>query len=132
MQCRLTSWHLWNDPVALREQALQRPIRYLQCLFLARRQPRALEVQNVHSECGGAQCNLAADLPQPNDPDRAAVEAAHSGDAAKVCPRHMSAVEGSVWQFLSRELLDADQPVTRSIGRSRGGLRREGCPGPGD
>src|SRR4051812_50094379 len=86
-------WKLRNDPVALGEQVMQRPIGYAESLFFARRQPRALEIQDVHSERGGAQRNLAADLSQSDDADGAAVQAAGSRNASKVSARDMPAVE---------------------------------------
>jgi len=102
MQCRLAPWHLWNDPVALREQRLQRPMRYLQRLFLARVAAAcAGKVQNVHSECGGRAVQSTRPIsPQANDPDRAAVERpAFRGCGQSLPPAHVGGSKGRKWQF---------------------------------
>src|SRR5438874_2714907 len=79
--------------------------------FFARLQPRALEIENLHFESRGADGNFAADLARADDADRAAVQAARSGNARPIRARHMSAVERLVGgKIRSGKLRDAAEP----------------------
>src|SRR5205807_2108617 len=103
--------------------------------FFASRQPRALEIQDVHSERGGARGDLAADFSKPDDAYRAAVQAACSRNASPIAARHMSAVERLVRQVRSRKPLDAGKPVeamdaSREREHQREGVLRAGDVGP--
>src|SRR5437016_3373360 len=83
----------------------------MQGLFLARRQPRALEIQGIHPERRRSHGDLAADLAKSDDADRAAVQVAGSADATEIAARHVSAVERLVRKFRSCKLLDTDEPA---------------------
>src|SRR4029077_2776304 len=102
MTGRRISGQLRNDPVADGEQHVQRLIQYTDRLFFAWRQPRALEIADVHSESSRPHGDFAANLSKPDDADRAAVETAGSANASPIAARHMPAVKRLVRKFRSR------------------------------